>query len=210
MSIARSVALALSLVALLPTFASNAAEDAPSPTHDLSLFCLVFRERMFECRHQFADVFVSWWDPPPEQRERLRAKATATTTPVLTPSRPIAASSPDTTPSSTSNSARASITHHPSRSRGTSDLLSDVDQVVAGYAAGPEIRYGGPVDCYVADLAGWSLKSACPDVGHSSRRARRGSTRATRRAGRRLATKATIAISNKARVTVRGSYGSRP
>jgi hypothetical protein len=75
MSIARSVVLALSLVALLPTFASHAAEDAPSPSHDLSLFCLVFRERMFECRHQFADVFVSWWDPPPEQRERLRAKA---------------------------------------------------------------------------------------------------------------------------------------
>jgi hypothetical protein len=76
MSIVRLVGLATSLVALLPAFRSHAADDeAPQANHDLRLFCLEFRERMFECRQEFADAFIHWWHPPAAQRDRLRAKA---------------------------------------------------------------------------------------------------------------------------------------
>jgi hypothetical protein len=66
--------LALLVVAGLPAMEVGAQQADPGMEAGIDL-CVQMRERIFECKEQFADFFVARHNPPPEQRDALRRKA---------------------------------------------------------------------------------------------------------------------------------------
>ena len=59
----------------IPTLVAGAEESVDPKLQQGIDLCVQMRERIFECKEEFADVFVARFNPPPERKAALRKKA---------------------------------------------------------------------------------------------------------------------------------------
>jgi RNA polymerase sigma factor (sigma-70 family) len=60
---------------MLPALAASAQESTDPKIQQGIDLCVQMRERLFECKEEFADSIIVQRNPPPEQRDALRRKA---------------------------------------------------------------------------------------------------------------------------------------